>query len=269
MLCCLASAWLQLVDPYRRGSPLITEDLLGSFQRFAFSELDEVPETPGLYAWYGLMKLGAGTWRRQIEKGVDAGEVNSRRALQIHTERFTGAPLEVSVDSAFASAWSGTLQDDSFVSMKRTLEYLEDVSMLESDRVAAPKLQAVMNSASMRELAFNTLSRSAPVFSSPLYIGVAVDLRKRLRRHSHNLQAHRLNSAGNVNYFDNVTEAKTRGSFAFRAAQQGFSPDNLEVWVLNISEFAEEGATIEDQRTVAEACEWLLNRWHRPQLGRR
>jgi len=247
----------------------MTEELLASFQRFSFSELDQVPEAPGLYAWYGKMRLGAGTWGQQVEGGVDLGEQNSRRALQLHTERHSSAPLEVNVETAFSASWSGTLQDDAVASMKNTLEYVEESSMAESDRAAVPKLQSSMYSSTMRELVFKTLEKSAPILSSPLYIGVAIDLRKRLHTHSHNLQSHRSKSKGNFHYFDNISDPKILSSFAFRAARQGFSPDTLEVWVLNLSGISTGELSLDQQRTVAEACEWLLNRWHRPQLGRR
>ena len=247
----------------------MTPELLASMQRYAFSDIDNAPESPGLYSWYGLLRSGRGTWGKHVEEGTDHGEGRSRRALRLHTEHYATAPLEVSVRTAFSAAWCGTLDDKSVTSLCSTLENAEDASLEESDRVAAPKLQSTLQSPKMRELLFDVLQQSAPVFSAPLYVGVAESLRTRLRRHAHNLNVHARLSVNRPDYFDNITDPKIVGTFAFRAARQGFSPDSLEVWILDLSRFSGAGHTERQLREVAEACEWLLNRWHRPQLGRR
>ncbi len=247
----------------------MAEDLLASFRRLAFNELDQAPDSPGLYAWYGALRSGRGTWGVHIEQGADQGEARSRRALHLHTEHFASAPLAVSVESAFSSSWSGELQDGTFASLRATLENIEEGTLEESDRATAPKLQTTLHTPTMRRTLFDVLERSAPIFAAPLYIGVAESLRRRLATHAHNLHVHTRRSAKTSNYFNNVTDPKTQGTFAFRAARQGFSPDNLEVWVLDLAAVAEEGKDVHQLREVAEACEWLLNRWHRPQLGRR
>jgi hypothetical protein len=247
----------------------MAEDHLASFRRLTFNELDQAPDSPGLYAWYGVLRSGRGTWGVDIERGADQGEARSRRALHLHTEHFASAPLAVSVESAFSARWSGGLQDDTFASLRATLENDEEQTQEESDRAAAPKLQNTLHTATMREALFNALEQSAPIFAAPLYIGVAESLHQRLTRHSHNLLVHTRRAAKTSNYFSNVTDAKIRGTFGFRAARQGFSPDNLEVWVLDMAAVTEKGKDVHQLREVAEACEWLLNRWHRPQLGRR
>lgn len=247
----------------------MTDDLRAAFRRLGFSEHDQAPDSPGLYAWYGALRTGRGTWGKQIEQGVDQGEPRSRRALQLHTEHFASAPLSISALSAFSASWSGMLQDDSFASMRSTLENFEEATIEESDRAAAPKLQSALQAPDMRELLFHVLERSAPVLSAPIYIGVAQSLKRRLRVHVHNLQAHTQRALKNPSYYDNTTDPKTQGTFAFRAARQGFSADTLEVWVLDLAALAGDGKDSQRLREVAEACEWLLNRWHRPQLGRR
>jgi hypothetical protein len=247
----------------------MTEDLWASFRRLAFNELEQAPESPGLYAWYGVLRSGRGTWGVNIEHGADQGESHSRRALNRHTEHFANAALDVTVESAFSASWSGALEDGTLASQRAVIQNAEKHNLGESDRAAAPKLQTTLHTPIMRKTLFDVLERSAPIFSAPLYIGVAENLRSRLKTHAHNLNVHSRRSATTSNYFKNVTDAKTLGTFAFRAARQGFSPDNLEVWVLDVAAVAEEGRDVHQLREVAEACEWLLNRWHRPQLGRR
>jgi hypothetical protein len=247
----------------------MTEDPLASFRRLAFNELERAPESPGLYAWYGVLRSGSGTWGVEIEQGADQGVSRSRRALHLHTEHFASAPLGVSVESSFSARWSGHLQDDTFASVRATLENAEELSLEESDRARAPKLQTSLNTPTMRKSLFAVLERSAPVLASPLYIGVAENLHTRLKTHGHNLLAHTRRATNNANYFNNVNDSKTRSTFAFRAAQRGFSPENLEVWFLEVAAVADDAQEPRDHREIAEACEWLLNRWHRPQLGRR
>jgi hypothetical protein len=153
--------------------------------------------------------------------------------------------------------------------MYSTLDIVERDTLEASDRAAAPKLQTALNTPAMRKALFESLELSAPIFAAPLYIGVAENLRDRLATHAHNLLVHSSRSARSSNYFRNVSDSKILSTFAFRAARQGFSDDNLEVWVLDIAEVADEAKNGQQLRVVAEACEWLLNRWHRPQLGRR
>jgi hypothetical protein len=253
----------------------MTEHLLASFRRLAFNELDQAPDAPGLYAWYGVLRsAGRGTWGVEIEHGADQGVARSRRALHLHTEHFASAPLAVSVESAFSASWSGELKDNTFASLKASLESIEESTLEESDRATAPKLQTSLHTPTMRRTLFDVLEKSAPILASPLYIGVAESLRSRLATHSHNIHVHAKRSEKTSDYFKNVTDPKTLGTFAFRAVRQGFKPDDLEVWVLDVAAAAaatpsDRGPEVHQLREVAEACEWLLNRWHRPQLGRR
>jgi hypothetical protein len=243
--------------------------MLASFRRLAFNELDQAPDSTGLYAWYGMLRSGRGTWGVHIQQGADQGEARSRRALHLHADHFASAPLDVTVESAFSARWSGELLDDTSASLRATLENNEELTRGGGDRAAAPKLQATLHTSTMRKTLFDVLERSAPILSAPLYMGVAESLRGRLATHAHNLQVHLRHSARDSNYFNNLDDPKARGTFAFRAARKGFSPDSLEVWVLDLAAFAEEGMDDLQLREVAEASEWLLNRWHRPQLGRR
>ena len=49
----------------------------------------------------------------------------------------------------------------------------------------------------------------------------------------------------------------------------GFEENYLEVYVQDFSDFADGEYTDEELRTIAESAEWVLNRWHKPYLGRR
>lgn len=247
----------------------MAEDLMTAFRRLAFKELDQAPDSPGLYAWYGVLRSGRGTWGVNIRQGRDEGEAHSRRALSLHTEHFASAPLTVTAESAFSASWSGELLDDTYASLQATLESNKERIREESDPERAPKLQNTLQTPAMRKTLFDVLERSAPILSAPLYIGVAHSLRDRLGVHANELQLHLRHSASNSNYFNNLDDPKARGTFAFRAARQKFSPDSLEVWVLDLAAVAEKGMDVLQLREVAEASEWLLNRWYRPQLGRR
>ena len=250
-------------------SSYTTVVLVMSYQRVAFADIDSAPESPGLYAWYGVLRSGKGTWGADYCEGADQGEARSRRALQLHTEHFANAPLSIAVKSAFSASWTGVIGDDAGSSMRAVLDLTDENTIDESDRKNAPKLQASLHAPRMRELLFSMLERSTPVVSAPLYIGVAQNLRERLQKHAHNIMVHSRRASATSAYFDNVTEPSVLNSFAFRAAKQGFSSDNLEVWLLEPTGYDESKMDLTQLREVAEACEWLLNRWHRPPLGRR
>ena len=137
------------------------------------------------------------------------------------------------------------------------------------DHQRAPKLQASLESRDARLLMVKALEIAMPVLSAPIYVGVATCLNTRLSQHVNDIN--KLSSA--VNDDPEVRQRlreKGKSNFAQRAVAAGFTPESLQVWTCNLDLLIEDlESQSHDARAVAEAVEWLLNRWHRPYLGRR
>lgn len=243
---------------------------LGGFRRFRCSEIHEVPTGPGLYSWYGLASAGRGDWELRLNGDQDLGAINSRNFLKRHTSRHAAPSLDVEARGGFSTRWQGEVRAVSADDLLRTLDgALEAGTPAEDDERPAPKLQATLDAPKLREALFGVLDRASPVFSAPLYIGVATSLRTRIEQHTKQLLALWDRRSSSAEDLEKETRDRVRKTFAYRAVSRGFSPDSVEVWTLDLAEIGPEGLSLEDRRIVAEACEWLLNRWHRPALGRR
>ena len=239
------------------------------FERFNPDEVGRASNSPGLYAWYGVMVAGPPDWQMNIEQGTDHGEENSRKLLRSYTARHHGPELEIQATGGFSTVWQGQINDSSNLDLQDVLA--APLNNAEADgNVPAPKLQRTLSSPNARKLLFKALQASSPIFASPLYIGVAENLSKRLEQHAKMLFKLWHVYSNDPAKFEKVLDSQRfKGQFAVRAVQRGFSPDTVEVWTLPLEHLNEDGLTHEDLRVVAEATEWLLNRWHRPPLGRR
>lgn len=239
------------------------------FKRYTIAEIGNAPTSPGLYAWYGVVVAGAPDWVMDLHMGQDRGEQNSRRLLKNHTARYRGPDLNITATGGFSTSWSGRIQDSSNQVLQELLEPTETPAVDEDDDAPAPKLRNTLSSPEARKLLFKALKQSAPVFAAPLYIGVAENLLNRLTQHKRRLlklwdicnkEPGKLVALQNTEY---------QGEFSVRAIERGFSPESVEVWVLALEHLNEDKLSDAQLRTTAEALEWLLNRWHRPPLGRR
>lgn len=250
-----------------RGSP-DGVPVAGAPQRFRHADMAQVPTGPGLYAWYGVVAAGRPDWALDIEDGVDLGTQRSRRLLSSQTGRYRGPTLEVSATGGFSTTWTGGIRDSSNGELVNVLSGVGANAPAQEQR--APQLQKTLEAPRLRQLLFETLDAAAPLLTAPIYIGVAKDLRARIRHHTRVLE--RLWMAVNRDPETLVRVRAKKGlknEFGVRAIERGFTPETLEVWVLALRPLDRQSTGDDQQRTVAEAAEWLLNRWHRPPLGSR
>lgn len=240
------------------------------FQRFDIENIAQAPTSPGLYAWYGVMVAGPPDWEINLQQGVDHGELNSRRLLRNHTARYRGPDLAVEATGGFSTVWQGLIKDSSNVDLQEMLDLASSSATSNDEDTPAPKLQYTLSSPNARKLLFSALSICNPIFSAPLYIGVAEDLSKRLDQHAKMLFKLWDVYSRDPTQLDKVlSNKKLKGQFAVRAVERGFSPESVEVWTLPLQSLNGENLNNDQLRKIAEALEWLLNRWHRPPLGRR
>ena len=111
------------------------------------------------------------------------------------------------------------------------------------------------------------IGSSTPFAAAPIYVGVAKNLNDRLRQHTEQLFKLAELIRKNPENKRKLLESD-KSTFASRALATGFNEDTVVVWTLNLDSLFQ-GVEREDLRAVAESAEWLLNRWHKPLLGKR
>ncbi|HHL4083183.1 GIY-YIG nuclease family protein [Burkholderia sola] len=255
----------------------MSPDLLAKFKRFGPTELDQVPASPGVYAWYAKPQIGAADWARLTgANGEDIGETSFRALLAKHTSRFAPHSLRVNAHHSFRDTWDGRLRPlvfDKHVAAITKKDLSDtDAQSLEyptnsMDKVFASEKQRGRMSTLLTELA-------SPLFCAPLYIGKSKNLHRRINDHfSETDKWHRLiqrdaqhRDTLRAVLFEGDRTRKIPDIFATRAIASGFIPDNLEVYVLDVCEALDISPNLALE--LAEALEWLLNTWHRPILGR-
>ncbi len=244
----------------------------GHFQPFTCSTVEQAPAAPGIYAWYSLLGAGPKDWDYEVVDGSDAGIGRLRSLLEKHTARHEAQTLRMEATGAFAQRWVGEVRETSNRALQRVLsgEDVDEGSDASYGKIA-PKMRATLDNPQMRKALVRILQVSTPLISAPLYIGVATELRQRLQQHADEIVKVSHLVAGNAEKRNAVLEkGRSAGRFALRAVGAGFTPESLVVWTLNLESMLEDqGLKTDKVRDVAEAAEWLLNRWYRPALGKR
>lgn len=252
-------------------------DLLSKFKNLKLTELDLAPTGAGVYAWYSTPQIGSPDWRRSLDPmGRDTGEAAFRRLLAKHSSRFMPPNLRTEAHSAFRDTWQGRLTPSRY---EKHVAAISDPDQADDERgnILFPKksIQNLLASEKHRGLLSDLLtSLAVPVLSSPLYIGRADNLKIRLRDHAVALgkwnslvqrdPAHRERLREVL--FSGVVNPDLPDCFATRAVASGFGPENLTVYVLDISDAFD--ITQDSAVELSEVFEWFLNTWNRPLLGR-
>lgn len=247
------------------------ERLLEHFERFTIQSISQAPDRVGLYAWYSRVAAGPADYEVDLQDGRDAGIKRFRTLLQRHTERHIAPPLVADARGAFSTHFGGVLEDLTVRTLQSALSGHVSDEVDEYERRRASALNDSIEQPLLRRALVETLHVSTPMLAAPLYIGISANLRSRLGTHANDFQ--RLSDL--VRRDPNARaqlQAKPK-SFAVRAVGGGFTAEHLEVWVLDLQTLLlkDEGrsASPDQLRNVAEAGEWLLNRWYRPYLGRK
>lgn len=231
-------------------------------QAFAASDVDRVPEVVGIYAWYGVLDAGRKDWELENVDGVDAGQHRLLKLLQYHSARHASPPLRITALSRLAASWSGELESDAGNNLSEMLAGVKD-----GEEAGLAAISTALKSPALREAMVQALHAATPVLSSPLYVGISVNLRERLNRHVNQVRRARAVVARSPDARQRLLEEGR--NFATRAVGSGFDVESLLVWVVKLEDMFRDRLDKNEARIVAEATEWLLNRWHRPPLGKR
>ncbi len=164
---------------------------------------------------------------------------------------------EVTVSTGRALFGAHQSQIRSLVSRKNPL-FLSHIA----DLAAEPEV---------RQLLIGLLRAATPTFASPLYIGVATNLRTRLSEHRTAYETARANlrlkpSAASHMQFEGE-------SFGERLAGAGMQLEHLQCWMLQVdfvATFFQSSRETMTARQIAESAEWVLQRiFFQPVLGRK
>lgn len=232
----------------------------------------KAPDAVGMYAWYGRLDAGILDWQYELVDGKDVGINRFRTLLQKHTSRLTPPPLVTTAVTTFSTLYKGTLEEQGINFLRSTLDSIAEASNSQDgvEATSAKLLLDAIEQPKMRAWLVKIFSVVNPIISAPIYIGVAKSLNERLGTHVSHLQKFSAAIAKEPLRRKELLQGP-KSSFGSRAIGMGFTLESLEVWTLNLEQLLEVSNPSEKDnlRAVAEAAEWLLNRWHRPMLGRK
>ncbi|MFI9366632.1 hypothetical protein ACIG5E_37120 [Kitasatospora sp. NPDC053057] len=229
---------------------------------FSMRDVDQAPESPGLYAWYVSFRAGPHDWKIKPGPNGDQAIEGFLNLLRKYAGYYEPLPIGLAGRGAYGAKWQGSLELD------HPLREPQEGGRVNEDE-AAKRLDILMDSLDTedrRRIMATILHRSAPVFSAPLYIGVAENLRQRLSQH-------RRDYTKSYDWLrdhpEDAEEVKARGkSFGARAAARNIAMEHLEVWVIDLADEENDEVTKKHLRNTAESAEWLLHRLYSPILGR-
>ncbi len=212
--------------------------------RYQWSEFGVVPEDGGIYAWYcspeitefDLDQAIASVTKLKNSGDIQAAEKYVRDVLETRILRqFSEQPYNVVIDGSLKPTYRGQIYYDNSLSDSLVNRLVADPTRLCAIR--------------------DVMENSAPNFASPLYIGMAQNLRKRLNTHKSLIERHRERQFGDRSAdYQNTSDA----GFARQVAERKLPPERLFVVVCVMD-------TINGAHNDVEN---LLNRIYYPVLGR-
>ena len=210
----------------------------GDIGRYLWSDLANAPASAGVYAWYYSPDITDFDLERAVAEATEVDRERSRDVVRsLLDERlfsfFREEPYEAVVTGSLKPSYSGQLTHANDVSNSLVERVSEDPGRLRSIRDA--------------------LRLSAPLFASPLYIGMATRLRGRLGRHKELIERYRTTQSR-----DGRADRGSDAGFAWQIAKRRIPPERLFVCTCTIS--ADDGTAVD--------VENILNRIYYPILGR-
>lgn len=232
--------------------------------KLGFNDISQAPATPGIYAWYGELRVGPEDLMRRPHPDTkeDEGEQLFRQLLSQHSTRHSPPALDVTARAAFGSNYTGQLESTLPDLFREKVENGGD----KKGRVIA----AALKSEPQRRALLQVLEQASPIFAAPIYIGTSDDLRSRLQQHRSQVEALAELVANDPSQAETVRARarSTDATFAQRTIALDFKPDHLVVYVLPVDRVVTGHFSPSSLNHLAQAAEWFLNRWHRPLAGK-
>jgi len=218
------------------------------------------PDVPGLYVWYARFEVGKADWHTDYVGNNLSADIAFQKCIKRHSMKFSQQEMYINAKANFSIEWNGTMKENS-------LFRRENGTGNDHPEIILDELAKVTEKNHTRSALINCISNSFPFFSSPLYIGLAVEqtLKERLKQHKKALLDLWERSSHDKDFIDRIVPLK----FADRAIKLGFRPDDLYCYTLSVNLFPEDELTRDELKSLIVSAEWILNRWTTPILGRR
>ncbi|QKF49337.1 GIY-YIG nuclease family protein [Pseudomonas graminis] len=205
-----------------------------------WSEIDLAPLEAGVYAWYSqliISKADIIDVVRKINQAKAVSDQSAREEVCLALDRFIFNPYR---ETSYRVMLRGQLKP------KYSGEILHEPSKSDS------LINKLVETPERFEVICNVLKGAAPAFTAPLYIGMAKNLRRRLRQHKAKIIELR-NNLSTVSSDDEI-----EAGFAKQVVARNFDPTNLFVHVSPVQVESDEHNDIEN----------ILNRINYPIFGR-
>jgi len=213
--------------------------MASEIQKHLWADLANAPDEPGVYAWYYSPEITDFDLERTIE-GVRASSDKAEAERMIRSmldERlfhyFREEPYTAALSGPLKPAYVGSLEHDSVASGSLVNRLAADPERLRTIR--------------------NVLALSAPMFASPLYIGMATILRSRLAKHKELIERFR-----SVVPRDGQIARNSDAGFAWQVAKRRIPPERLFVFTCSTS--SDDGTAVDIENILNRICYPILGR---------
>lgn len=225
---------------------------------FDIPNVDEAPDEPGIYAWYVVPIAGEYALAEDLADGQDLAVARFGEFLSSHSRRLRHPDFRIQATGHLWAEWRGEITETGSQRLSHAIDRIA-----EGTGEAGKHLSRSMRAERTRRVLAQVLIEAAPRLVAPVYIGVATSLRERLATHVRTFRTVKKLLAD-----EKPIPTKHLNTFGERAASSKFLEDEMRVGVYPVPALDDD---LDEAllRQVAEAAEFVLNRWHHPILGRR
>ncbi|UOM36711.1 hypothetical protein [Acuticoccus sp. I52.16.1] len=213
--------------------------MTNAIQKHLWADLGNAPAASGIYAWYYSPEITDFDLERTIEAVQSATERSeAERVIRAVLDGrlfhyFEEEPYTAAISGPLKPAYVGSLAHETAASASLVSRLASEPERLRTIRDA--------------------LTLSAPMFSSPLYIGMASVLRSRLARHKELIERFR-----SIVPRDGHTSQSSDAGFAWQVAKRKIPPERLLVFTCLIS--SDDGAAVDIENILNRICYPILGR---------
>ncbi len=210
-----------------------------TIQKHFWADIGNAPEASGVYAWYYSPEITDFDLDSTIKAVQSAPErTEAERAVRSLLDsrlfhHFREEPYTAAISGPLKPAYTGALEQESAASASLISRLASEPERLRTIR--------------------DVLAKSAPMFTSPLYIGMAAVLRVRLAHHKKLIEKFRT-----VMPRDGQTNQSSDAGFAWQVAKRKIPPERLIVYTYSI--LSDDGTAVDIENILNRICYPILGR---------
>ena len=213
--------------------------MASEIQKHLWADLANAPDGPGVYAWYYSPEITDFDLDRTIEEARHAPDrTEAERVIRAMLDGrlfhyFREEPYSAAISGSLKPTYVGSLEHDIAASASLVSRLAADPDRLRTIR--------------------DVLALSAPMFASPLYIGMATVLRGRLARHKELIERFR-----SMVPRDGQVSRSSDAGFAWQVAKRKIPPERL--FVFTCSTESDDGTAVDIENILNRICYPILGR---------